>query len=218
MALLAGLAADGEALEFAIGTGRIALPVGARGLTVSGIELSPHMIEQLRRKPGAERIRVVEGDMAQARIEGDFALVYLIYNTLMNLTTQDEQVAVFANAAAHLRPGGCFLVELVVPQLQRIAPGEPGRVFQLEPDHIGIETFDDPVGQISHSHHWMQMDGRLVRHSAPYRYVWPAELDLMARLAGLRLRDRWADWHRGAFAADSISAISVFEKPAHPGA
>jgi len=208
---LAELAGTGAALEFAIGTGRIGLPLSARGVRVTGIELSPHMVDQLRPKPGADAIEVVIGDMATTRIDRSFSLVYLVVNTIMNVTTQEEQVAVFRNAAAHLEPGGCFVVEVVVPQLRRLPPGELGRVFTLEPDHVGIETFDDLVGQVSWSLHWMQVDGRLVRHSAPYRYVWPSELDLMAQLAGFRLRERWADWERAPFVSDSPSQIAVYE-------
>ena len=208
---LAELAGTGAALEFAIGTGRIGLPLSARGIRVVGIELSPHMIEQLQRKPEAAGLDVVPGDMASTRVDGSFTLVYLVFNTIMNVTTQEEQVAVFRNAAAHLEPGGCFVVEVVVPQLRRLPPGELGRVFTLEPDHVGLETFDDLVGQVSWSHHWMQDDGRLVRHSAPYRYVWPSELDLMAQLAGFRLRERWANWERAPFASDSPSQIAVYE-------
>ncbi|MCA1711279.1 MAG: class I SAM-dependent methyltransferase [Actinobacteria bacterium] len=212
--VLAELAGDGAALELAVGTGRVALPLSARGVPVSGIELSPHMVEQLRRKPGAEAVPVTIGDMTSTRVPGRFALAYLVFNTIMNVTTQDEQVAVFVNAAAHLEPGGRFVVEVVVPQLRRLVPGELGRVFDLQPDHVGIETFDDPVGQVTWSHHWTVVDGRLQRDSAPYRYVWPSELDLMARLAGLRLRDRWADWTRAAFGSDSRSHVSVYEKVA----
>lgn len=208
--LLAELAADGPVLELAVGTGRVALPLAARGLTVHGIELSPHMADQLRAKPDADAVTVTIGDMTATRVEGTFSLVYLVFNTIMNVTTQAEQVEVFTNAAAHLAPGGRFLLELVVPQLRRLPPGEAGRVFTLEDDHVGIETFDDPVGQLSWSHHWMQVDGRLVRHSAPYRYVWPAELDLMARLAGLRLADRWAGWRREPFTAMSESQVVVY--------
>jgi SAM-dependent methyltransferase len=209
---LSELAGSGAALEFAIGTGRIALPLCERGVTVRGIELSPHMVEVLLAKPGAEAIEVTLGDMAATRVAGEFALVYLVYNTLMNVTTLDEQLAVFANAAAHLEPGGCFVVEVVVPQLRRLPPGELARVFTLEPDHVGVETFDDPIGQISWSHHWMNVEGRFVGHAAPYRYVWPAELDLMGRLAGFRQRDRWADWSGAAFNAASTSQVAVFEK------
>ena len=212
--LLAELAGRGSALEFAVGTGRVALPLSARGVPVQGIELSPYMVEQLRSKPGADAVPITIGDMTTTEVAGQFRLVYLVYNTIMNVTTQDEQVAVFVNAATHLEPGGCFVVELVVPQVRRLPPGELGRVFTLEPDHVGLETFDDVVGQISWSHHWMSVDGRLVRHSAPYRYIWPAELELMAKVAGLRLRDRWADWDRSPFTSESGSQIAVFEKVA----
>src|SRR5687768_2199214 len=208
------LARGGPALEFAIGTGRVALPLSARGVTVQGIELSPHMAEKLSAKPGGDAVTVTIGDMATTRVEGAFKLVYLVWNAIMNVTTQREQVAVFANAAAHLEPGGCFVVEVVVPQLRRLPPGELARVFMLEPDHIGMETFDDLVGQVTWSHHWMQVEGRLVRHSAPYRYVWPSELDLMAQLAGFRLRDRWAGWSRAPFTSDSAGQVAVFEKVA----
>jgi SAM-dependent methyltransferase len=210
--LLADLAGEGPALEFAIGTGRVALPLSARGVPVHGIELSPHMVEQFRTKPGSESVPVMIGDMTTTQVPGRFNLVYLVYNTIMNVTTQEEQLQVFANAAAHLESGGCFVLEVIVPQLRSVPPGESGRVFTLEPDHVGIETFDDLVGQISWSHHWMEVEGRLVRHSAPYRYVWPSELDLMARLAGLRLRDRWAGWNNEPFTSESTSQVAVFEK------
>jgi SAM-dependent methyltransferase len=213
VSMLADLAAGGRALEFAVGTGRVALPLTSRGVPVHGIELSRHMAAELRRKPGAERVALTVGDMTSTRVAGTFRLVYLVFNTIMNVTTQDDQVAVFANAAAHLEPGGVFVVEVVVPQLRRLPPSELGRVFTMEDDHVGIETFDDVAGQISWSHHWMQVDGRLVRHSAPYRYVWPSELDLMARLAGLRLRDRWSGWAREPFAGDSVNQVVVYEKP-----
>jgi SAM-dependent methyltransferase len=210
--LLAGLAGDGAALELAVGTGRVALPLSARGVRVSGIELSPHMVGRLAAKPGAEAVPVAVGDMTTTRVPGAFSLVYLVANTIMNVTTQDEQVAVFANAAAHLGPGGRFVVEVVVPQLRSVPRGEPGRVFTLDRDHVGVETFDDLVGQIAWSHHWIDAGGRLVHHSAPYRYVWPAELDLMARLAGLAVADRWAGWDRSPFTSDSTSQVAVFEK------
>lgn len=211
---LVEMARGGPALEFAIGTGRVALPLSARGVSVQGIELSPHMTEQLRRKPGADAIPVTIGDMATTRVAGEFALVYLVFNTIMNVTTQDEQIAVFTNAAAHLVPGGVFVVEVLVPQLRRLPPTELGRVFTMEDDHVGIETFDDVEGQISWSHHWMRVEGQLVRHSAPYRYVWPSELDLMARLAGLRLRDRWSGWKRQPFTGSSVDQVVVYERPA----
>lgn len=211
--LLAELAGDGRALEFAIGTGRVALPLSARGVSVHGIELSPHMADQLRKKPGAESIGLTIGDMSASRVEGTFRLVYLVFNTIMNVTTPEEQVAVFANAAAHLEPGGSFVVEVLVPQLRRLPPTELGRVFTMEADHVGIETFDNVAGQISWSHHWMQVGGRLVRHSAPYRYVWPSELDLMARLTGLQLRNRWSGWLRDPFIGSSVDQVVIYEKP-----
>jgi hypothetical protein len=212
--LLVALSDGGAALEFAVGTGRVALPLSARGVPVQGIELSPHMAEQLRGKPGADAVAVTIGDMTSTRVDGTFALVYLVFNTIMNVTTQEQRVAIFSNAAGHLEPGGCFVVEVVVPQLRALPPGEKGRVFTLVDDHVGIETFDDPVGQISWSIHWMEVDGQLHRHSAPYRYVWPSELDLMAQLAGLRLRDRWEGWNRAPFTSESRQHVSVYEKPA----
>ena len=211
--VLAELAGSGRALEFGIGTGLVALPLAARGVEVCGIELSPHMAEQLRSKPGADEVPVTVGDMTTVRVAGHFKLVYLVANTIMNVTTQDEQVAVFMNAAAHLESGGCFVVQVIVPQLRSVPRGEMGRVFTLEHDHIGIETFDDLVGQVAWSHHWVEVDGSLIRHSNPYRYVWPSELDLMARLAGLRLRERWSWWDRSTFSSDSANQVALYEKP-----
>jgi SAM-dependent methyltransferase len=210
--LLVELAEGGRALEFAAGTGRVALALSARGTSVHGIELSLHMAERMQAKAGADAVPVVIGDMTSTRVPGHFTLVYLVANTIMNVTTQDEQLAVFANAAAHLGQGGCFVVEVIVPPLQRLPRGEIGRVFTFEPDHVGIESFDDLVGQITWSHHWMLVDGRLVRHSAPYRYVWPPELDLMALLAGFRLRDRWSDWDKSPFTSDSERQVAVYQK------
>jgi SAM-dependent methyltransferase len=210
--LLAGLAEGGPVLEFAAGTGRVALALHARGIEVHGLELSPHMAQQMLAKPGADAVPVTIGDMTTTRVPGAFTLVYLVANTIMNVTTQDDQIAVFANAAAHLESGGCFVVEVIVPQLRRVPPGETGRVFTLDPDHVGIETFDDLVGQIAWSHHWIETGGRLVRHSAPYRYVWPSELDLMAKIAGFGVRDRWAGWDHAPFTSESDSQVAVFEK------
>jgi SAM-dependent methyltransferase len=210
--LLAQLAGGGAALEFAVGTGRIALPLSARGIPVHGIELSPDMVEQLRPKPGADAVPVSIGDMTSTRLPDRFELVYLVANSIMNVTTQEEQIAVFSNAAAHLVSGGRFVIELMVPQLRRVPPTEVGRVFRLDPDHIGIETFDDLVGQVAWSHHWMEVNGRLVRHSAPYRYIWPSELLLMARCTGFELQDRWGDWGRSSFTSESGSQVAVFVK------
>jgi SAM-dependent methyltransferase len=210
---LTRLSAHGSALELAVGTGRVALALSERGVPVHGIELSPHMARQLRRKPGADRVPVTVGDMTTVRLPRSFRLVYLVANTIMNVTTQEEQEEVFRTAAAHLEPGGRFLLEVVVPQPPSAGRGEKSRVFTHEPEHLGIETFDDPVAQIAWSHHWMQVGGRLIKHSAPYRYVWPSELDLMAKLAGLRLQHRWANWHRAPFRADSPAHVSVYVKP-----
>jgi SAM-dependent methyltransferase len=212
--LLAQLAGDGAALEFAVGTGRIALPLSARGIPVHGIELSPDMVEQLRGKPGAEAVPVTVGDMATTRLSDGFELVYVVANSIMNLTTQEEQVAVFSNAAAHLALGGRFVIELIVPQLRRVPPSEVAWVFRLDPDHVGIETFDDVVGQVAWSHHWIEVDGRLVRHSAPYRYIWPSELLLMAKITGFELLNRWGDWDRSPFTSECGKQVTVFVKTA----
>ena len=216
--LLAVLAGGGPALEFAVGTGRVALALSARGIPVHGLELSRPMAERLLAKPGAGAVPVTIGDMTAARVPGGpFRLVYLVANTMMNVTTQDDQVAVFTNAAAHLEAGGYFVIEVIVPQLRRVPSGESARVFTLRPDHIGIETFDDVAGQIAWSHHWIAAGDRLVRHSAPYRYVWPSELDLMAKITGFRLAGRWAGWDQAPFTSDSPAQVAVFEKlPAEP--
>ena len=209
---LADLAGGGAALEFATGTGRVAVSLRERGVEVHGIELSPHMAEKLRAKTDAVPITI--GDMTSTHLDRRFALVYLVFNTIMNVTTQDEQVAVFENAAHHLERGGRFVVEVMVPDLRQYPPGETMRVFTFEPDHIGIDTLDDPVKQIASSHHWMNVDGKLHLASGQFRYVWPSEMDLMARLAGLRLRDRFADWHRAPFTEQSESQVVVYEKAA----
>jgi SAM-dependent methyltransferase len=210
---LADLANGERALEFAVGTGRVALPLSRQGVPVHGIDLSPAMVAELGKKPGAHAIEITVGDMCSTRVRGMFGLVYLVFNAIINVTSQDEQVAVFENAARHLEPGGVFVVEVSVPQLRRVPPGELGRVSTMEADHIGIETFDDVVGQTAWSHHWVRVNGRLVRHSAPYRYVWPAELDLMARIAGLRLRARWSGWDRRPFTGEDADQVAVYEKP-----
>jgi hypothetical protein len=210
--VLASLAGDGPALEFAVGTGRVALPLSARGVPVSGIELSPHMAGQLRAKPGADAVPVTVGDMTTTRVDGAFTLVYLVFNTIENVTTQDEQIAVFANAAVHLAAGGRFVVEVEVPSIPHLPPGERGRVFDLSPGHVGIDTLDDPVGQLLSSHHWTLLDGRWVHGTGQFRYVWPSELDLMARLAGFRLEHRWGGWDRSPFTADSTSQVAVYQQ------
>jgi SAM-dependent methyltransferase len=213
--LLAELAGDGAALEFAVGTGRVALPLAARGVPVSGIELSTAMADQLRLKDDAQHIKVTIGDMATTRVDGTFQLVYLVYNTIGNLTTQDEQVACFANAAAHLEPGGCFVIEVGVPDLRRLPPGEDARVFSHAPGYVGYDRYIDLVAQQAMSHHFIA-DGSGVREfRTPFRYVWPSELDLMSGLAGMSLRDRWAGWDRSPFTGESASHVSVWEKTEH---
>ena len=213
VSFLADLAEGGSALELGIGTGRIALPLSQRGVRVHGIDLSPAMVARLQAKPGADAIGVTIGDFATASVDGSFRLAYLVYNTIMNLTTQDEQVECFRNVAAHLEPGGCFVIEVVVPALQRLPPGETVRAFTVTPTRLGFEEFD-VAAQIAFSHHYSAVDGRLEVFSAPYRYVWPSELDLMARLAGMTLRERWSSWKREPFTSDSTTHISVWEKPA----
>jgi SAM-dependent methyltransferase len=213
---LAGLAGDGAALEFGIGTGRIAIPLSRRGVPVHGIDLSPQMVAQLRAKPGTEGIGVTVGDFATTRVRGRFSLAYLVFNTIGNLTTQDGQVACFENAAAHLEPGGRFVIEVGVPDLQRLPPGETIRPFTVTPTHLGFDEYDvASQGLISH-HYTVVGDGHLELTSVPFRYVWPAELDLMARLAGMTLEERWSGWRREPFTSDSTRHVSVWRKPAAP--
>jgi SAM-dependent methyltransferase len=209
--VLADLAGGGRALELGIGTGRIALPLRGRGVDVHGIDLSPEMVARMRAKPGGEEIGVTIGDFATTRVEDRFRVAYLVFNTIMNLTTQDEQVACFQNVAAHLEPGGCFVIEVGVPSLQRLPPGERFRAFAVTPEHLGFDEID-PATQILFSHHYYVVGEKLEVFSAPYRYVWPSELDLMARLAGMRLRDRWSDWLRRPFTNESTAHVSVWEK------
>ena len=209
---LAELASDGSALELGIGTGRIALPLAQRGIRVHGIDLSEAMVAQLRAKPGAEKIGVTIGDFASATVDGSFSVAYLVFNTINNLTTQAAQVACFRNVAAHLEPGGCFVIEVGVPDLQRLPPGETVRPFHVSETRLGFDEYDI-ANQGLISHHFELVDGRFERHSIPFRYVWPAELDLMAQLAGMRLRERWAGWMREPFTSESRQHVSVWEKP-----
>jgi SAM-dependent methyltransferase len=211
VSFLAELAGDGGALELGVGTGRIALPLSQRGVRVHGIDLSPAMVARLRAKPGADQIDVTIGDFATTRVPGTFRLAYLVFNTIMNLTTQDEQVDCFRNAAAHLEPGGCFVIEVGVPALHRLPPGETVRAFTVSPTRLGFDEYDI-AAQILYSHHYWVVDGRLETFSAPFRYVWPSELDLMARLAGMALRERWSGWKREPFTSDSTTHVSVWEK------
>jgi SAM-dependent methyltransferase len=203
--VLVELAGGGPVLELGIGTGRIALPLTERGLSVHGIDLSPEMVAELRAKPGGEDLPVAIGDFATTRIEGTFSLAYLLRNTIMNLTTQDAQVACFENVAAHLVPGGRFLVEVVVPTRR------PLEVFDMSDSHVGVDEHD-LASQACISHHFNLVDGAWERRSIPFRAVSPAELDLMARIAGMRLQSRWTGWDRTPFAAASPEHVSVWEK------
>jgi SAM-dependent methyltransferase len=202
---LASLAGGGAALEFAIGTGRIAVPLAERQVRVSGIDYAPAMVAQLRAKPGASEIDVVIGDFATTRIAGTFSLVYLVFNTINNQTTQGAQVASFENAAAHLEPGGCFVVEVGVPNTR------PLEVFDLSDTHVGVDELDFATQRLV-SHHFSLVDGSWQRLSAPFRSVSPGELDLMARIAGMRLRERWSGWKREPFTSESTKHVSVWEK------
>jgi SAM-dependent methyltransferase len=203
---LAELAGDGPALELGIGTGRIALPLAARGVRVHGIDLSADMVAQLRAKPGGDEIPVTIGDFSTTSLDETFALVYLVFNTINNLTTQDAQIACFENASAHLEPGGCFVIEVGVPAT------EPLSVFDLSEAHVGVDEYD-AASQRLVSHHFTLVDGEWVRVSMPFRAVSPLELDLMARIAGMRLRERWGDWKREPFTSKSERHVSVWEKP-----
>jgi hypothetical protein len=209
---LADVAGAGRALEFAIGTGRVALPLRARGVEVQGIEISEDMVAELRAKPGGADVPVAIGDMASTRVDGSFTLVYLVYNTISNLLTQQEQVACFRNAAAHLDSGGCFVIELEVPQLRRMPPGESAYPFSVTTEHLGFDTYDF-VEQRLVSHHYWFVGDEIRRFDSHHRYAWPAELDLMAELAGMRLRERWADWYRRPFTGESHDHVSVWERP-----
>jgi len=213
VSFLADLAGTGAALELGLGTGRLALPLSRRGVRVHGIELSPAMVAQLQAKPGADDIGVTIGDFATTRVSGAFRLAYLVYNTIENLTTQDEQVQCFQNVAAQLEPGGCFVIEVEVPALQRLPPGETVRAFHVSPTRLGFDEYDIAAQGLV-SHHYQVGDSQLGVFSQPFRYVWPSELDLMARLAGMSLRERWSGWKREPFTSDSRSHVSVWEKAA----
>ncbi|MES4886606.1 class I SAM-dependent methyltransferase [Streptomyces sp. NPDC096012] len=213
---LAGLAGEGgRALELGVGTGRIALPLVRRGVEVHGIELSRAMVERLRAKPGGDAVGVTIGDFATTKADGTgaFTVAYLVYNTIMNLTSQDAQVECFRTVAGQLAPGGCFVVEVGVPDLRRLPPGQDAVPFRVDGGRLGFDLYDVPTQSVT-SHHVEVVDGRGTHLEIPFRYVWPAELDLMARLAGLRLRERWDGWTREPFTAASRQHVSVWEKPA----
>ena len=212
VSILARLAGDGGALEFGVGTGRIALPLARQDVSVHGIDMSRAMVERLGQKQEGEGVEVTIGDFSTTVVEGTFSLVYLVFNTIMNLTTMASQVACFRNAAAHLKPGGHFVIEVMVPQLQRLAKGETLLAYDLSEKHWGVDAYD-VVSQGLTSHHAQIIDGKTELSSTPFRYVWPAELDLMAQLAGLTPVERWADWDQEPFTADSPSHVSVWVKP-----
>ncbi len=207
---LAALAEGGRALELAIGTGRVAVPLAGRGVPMAGIEISRPMASKLREKEGADGIDVVIGDMATARVEGSFRLVYLVFNTIGNVETQDAQVAVFRNAARHLEPGGFFVIEVGVPNLRELPYGQTVQPFHVSDHRWGFDEID-VVTQHAVSHHFRIDDDGGHHFACPFRYVWPAELDLMAQMAGMELRERWQDWNRQPFTADSRHHVSVWQ-------
>jgi SAM-dependent methyltransferase len=210
--LLVELAGGGRALELGIGTGRIAVPLSQRGVPVHGIELSSAMVARLRAKPGGKEIGVTIGDFSTVAVDGTFSVAYLVFNTIMNLTTQAAQVSCFRNVAAHLEPGGCFVIEVEVPGLQRLPVGETHQVIYVGDDSWGFDELD-VASQGLVSHHFSVVDGKAERVSIPFRYAWQAELDLMAELAGMRLHARWSGWKREPFASESRKHVSVWEKP-----
>ena len=209
--VLARLAGSGRALELGIGTGRIALPLARRGVPVHGIELSEAMASRLRAKRGDEDVEVTIGDFASTRVEDTFSVAYVVFNTISNLTTQAAQVACFRNVAAHLEPGGAFVIEVGLPELQRLPPGETARVFHMSETRWGIDEYDVATQGLV-SHHFETVEGRIEHFSMPFRCTWPAELDLMAQLAGMALRERWSGWRGEPFTNDSRGHVSVWEK------
>jgi SAM-dependent methyltransferase len=216
--VLEDLADGGPLLEFAVGTGRIAAPLAARGMAVSGIDMSRAMTARITGKPGGDKVEVTIGNMTTTRVDGQFSLVYLVFNTISNVTTQDGQVDVFRNAAAHLQPGGLFLVEVGVPDLRRLPPGQDSVPFRVEPGregggYLGFDQYDVVTQQFTSNHVTVTADGKGRFWRIPFRYAWPAEMDLMARIAGLSLKHRWAGWDRSPFTAESTTHVSVWQKP-----
>lgn len=212
VAVLTDFAGSGPAVEFAVGTGRLAIPLAQAGVAVHGIDFSEPMLVELGSKPGADLVELVIGDMTTTQACTDASLVYLVFNTIMNLRTQELQSACFRNAARHLHTGGYFLIETMVPELRLLPPGETIRPFDVGPTHLGFDEYVDLVNQILISHHYF-IDGDRTRTSSPaFRYVWPSELDLMAELAGMTLAHRWADWNHSPFTGDSGSHVSIWQK------
>jgi SAM-dependent methyltransferase len=209
---LARLAGDGRALELAIGTGRVAVPLAARGVPVSGIELSQPMVDQLRRKVTEDELPVLVGDMARTRVPGEFSLVYVVFNSIGNLRTQAEQVACFRNAARHLAPGGAFVIELWIPGIRRFPPGQTAVPFHVDERHVGFDTYELTTQQGTSHHYSREADGTTRYAASNFRYIWPAECDLMAQLAGMELEQRCADWVGSPFTSASESHVSVWRK------
>ena len=212
VSFLADLAGDGAALELGIGTGRVALPLSRRGVPVHGIDLSPAMVARLQAKPGSDAIDVTIGDFATTTVDGTFRLAYLVYNTITNLMSQEEQVECFCNVARHLEPGGCFAIEVFIPELRRLPPGETAKAFRVTPTRLGFDTYDIATQHLVSHHYWVG-GTELETFLSPHRYVWPSELDLMARIAGMTLRERWSGWKREPFTGESTMHVSVWEKP-----
>ena len=208
---LQDLAGSGSALELGVGTGRIALPLAERGVRVHGIDLSRAMVSRLQAKPGGSQVAVTIGDFATTTVEGQFDLAYLVFNTIINLTTQDAQVACFRNAANHLDSGGRFVIEVFVPRLQQVPVGGSYHAFDVSEKHWGIDEYDIATQSLT-SHHMSIAEGGTTSSSTPFRYVWPAELDLMAQLAGMKLKERWGSWQREPFTSESDSHVSVWQK------
>ncbi len=211
--LLAGLAGSGRALELAVGTGRVAIPLTACGVPVTGIELSAPMVEQLRRKVDEATLPVVVGDMATTTVPGEFSLVYLVWNSISNLRTQQEQVACFRNAARHLAPGGRFVIELWIPPIRRLPPGQVAVPMSMTEGHLVFDTYDLVTQQCTSHHYRSDPDGSTRYGTGSFRYLWPSECDLMAQLAGLELEARYADWDRSPFTADSEGHVSIWRRP-----
>ena len=209
---LARLASPGPALEFAVGTGRVGIPLAARGVPVTGIELSQPMVDQLRRKTAEDDLPVVVGDMATTTLPGEFSLVYVVWNSIGNLRTQQEQVQCFRNAARHLSPGGRFVIELGVPGIRRFPPGQAAVPFHVSDRHVGFDTYDLTTQRGTSHHYWRQEDGSTRYGYSNFRYIWPAECDLMAQLANLELEQRVADWEGRPFTSDSETHVSVWRK------
>jgi SAM-dependent methyltransferase len=210
---LVELAAEGAALEFAIGTGRVALPLRQRGVPVAGIELSPAMVAQLRTKADQESIPVVIGDMTTTRVPGQYTLVFLVFNSISNLLSQTEQVECFRNAARHLTPGGRFVIELWVPELRKLPMGQDSIVATSEPGHFCVDRYDILRQQVVSNHFFLGEGRKAVTGHSRHRYIWPGELDLMAQMAGLELESRHADWAGADFTAESYSHVSVYRLP-----